>query len=61
MKEYKVLTRLGIDSSGRFSFEVLESQFNSYASEGWEVLSVEPATEYGPAGFNLMVILERNK
>ena len=64
MKEYKVLTQRDKAFAGEFSLEKLEPAINSYAAQGWHVVSV---TTIGvPAGpgttrEELIVVLGRDK
>ena len=44
--EYKVLTKEDRRWSGKFSPETLEQTLNSYAAEGWRVVSSVPVAEY---------------
>ena len=64
MKEYKVLTQKDKWFAGEFSPEKLEQALNSYAAQGWHVVSV--TTLSLPAGpgetrDELIVILGRDK
>ena len=64
MKEYKVLTQKDKWFSQKFDPEVLEKALNSYASQGWKVVSAVTATFPGFIGGNreeMVVILERDK
>lgn len=61
-KEYKVLTQKDKWFSGKFDPEMLESAINSYARQGWRVVSCATATFPGLIGVpreELVVILER--
>jgi hypothetical protein len=58
--EYKVLTQQDRRWSGKFSPENLERALNSYAAEGWRVVSTLPVTS--PWSFStsqVMILLER--
>ena len=62
MKEYKVLTQKDKWFSGKFSPEKLEDALNSFAQQGWKVVSTATA---GVPGFGtnrqeLVIILERD-
>ena len=64
MKEYKVMTQKDRFFAGKFDPEKLEAAINSYASQGWRVVSV--ATADIPGGFSqtrqeIVVIFERDK
>jgi hypothetical protein len=63
MKQYKVLTQKDRFFSGKFDPEQLEKAMNSYAEQGWQVISVATATI--PGGFGpreeMIVVLEREK
>jgi hypothetical protein len=64
MKEYKVLTQKDKWFSQKFDPEALEKALNSYASQGWKVVSAVTATFPGFFGGNreeMVVILERDK
>ena len=64
MKEYKVLTQKDKWFSQKFDPEALEKALNSYASQGWKVVSAVTATFPGFIGGNreeMVVILERDK
>ena len=58
--EYKVLTKQDRRWSGKFSPESLEATLNSYAAEGWRVITSLPVSS--PWTFStsqIMVLLER--
>ena len=64
MKEYKVLTQKDKWFSKKFDPEALEKALNSYASQGWKVVSAVTATFPGFISGNreeMVVILERDK
>lgn len=63
MKEYKVLTQKDRFFGGKFDPEKLEIAINSYAGEGWEVVSVATASIPSLTGAReeLIVVLERTK
>ena len=63
MKEYKVLTQKDRFFSGKFDPEKLEGAINSYATEGWAVVSVATAKipSFGGAREELIVVMERDK
>jgi hypothetical protein len=59
--EYKVLTKQDRRWSGKFSPESLEATLNSYAAEGWRVITSLPVSS--PWTFStsqIMVLLERD-
>ncbi len=63
MKQYKVMSQKDRFFGGKFDPEKLEAAINSYASEGWEVVSV--ATADIPGGFSgsrqeMIVVFERD-
>lgn len=59
--EYKVLTQRDSRWSGKFSPENLERTLNSYAAEGWRVVSSFTAASVWKSGSaQIMVILERD-
>ena len=63
-KEYKVLTQKDKWFSGKFDPELLEKALNSYAAQGWRVVSAATATFPAFIGGNreeMIVILERDK
>jgi hypothetical protein len=58
--EYKVLTRDDRRWTGKFTPENLENALNSYAAEGWRVVSSIPVTGVWTLGTSqVMVVLER--
>jgi hypothetical protein len=58
--EYKVLTKEDRRWSGKFSPESLESTLNSYAAEGWRVVSSVPvASAWSMSTSQVMILLER--
>ena len=64
LREYKVLTQRDKAFAGEFSLEKLEPSINSYAAQGWYVVSV--TTIHVPAGPDgtrdeLLVVLGRDK
>lgn len=64
MKEYKVLTQKDKWFSQKFDPEALEKALNSYASQGWKVVSAATATFPGLFSGNreeMIVIMEREK
>ena len=62
MKEYKVLTQKDKWISGKFSPEKLEQALNSYAQQGWKVVTTAPADVpgFGSNRQELVIILERD-
>ena len=58
--EYKVLTKEDRRWSGKFSPESLEHTLNSYAVEGWRVVSSFPVASVWSISTSLvMIVLER--
>ena len=58
--EYKVLTKEDRRWSGKFSPESLEQVLNSYAAEGWRVVSTFPvASIWSVSTSQVMILLER--
>jgi hypothetical protein len=63
MKQYKVMTQKDRFFGGKFDPEKLESAINSYAEQGWVVVSVATAdiSSVGSARQEIIVIFERDK
>lgn len=63
MKQYKVLSQKDKFLSGKFDPEKLEQALNSYATEGWRVVSMATASFPTLTGTReeLIVVLERDK
>jgi len=58
--EYKVLTQQDRRWSGKFSPEALEQTLNSYAAEGWRVVSTVPVgSPWSLSTSQVMILLER--
>src|SRR5262249_649605 len=58
--EYKVLTKEDRRWSGKFSPETLEHTLNSYAAEGWRVVSSFPvASMWSISTSQIMILLDR--
>ena len=58
--EYKVLSREDRRWTGKFTAENLEHTLNSYAAEGWRVVSSFPVTSaWTFSTSDVMVLLER--
>jgi hypothetical protein len=58
--EYKVLTQEDRRWSGKFSPENLERTLNSYAAEGWRVVSSFPvASVWSISTSQIIILLER--
>jgi hypothetical protein len=58
--EYKVLTQQDRRWSGKFTPENLERTLNSYAAEGWRVVSTVPvASPWSLSTSQVMILLER--
>jgi len=62
MKEYKVLTQKDRFFAGKFDPEKLEKAINSYATEGWAVVSVATASIPSLSGAReeMIVVMERD-
>ena len=59
--EYKVLTERDSRFSGSFDPESLETTLNSYASEGWRVISGFTANSlWKSMKSEIMIVLERS-
>ncbi len=63
MKQYKVLSQKDRFFAGKFNPEKLENAINSYAEEGWEVVSVATASIPSLTGAReeLIVVMSREK
>lgn len=63
MKQYKVMTQKDRFFSGKFDPEKLESAINSYAEQGWTVITTATASIPGFGGNReeLIIIMEREK
>jgi hypothetical protein len=63
MKEYKVITQKDRFFAGKFDPEQLERALNSYAEQGWVVVSVATASIPSFTGTReeLIVVMERTK
>ena len=64
MKEYKVLAQKDKWFSQKFDPETLEKALNSYASQGWKVVSAATAPFPGLIGGHreeMIIIMERDK
>ena len=61
--EYKVMTQKDRFFSGKFSPEKLETAINSYAEQGWRVVSMATAKipGLGNSREELVVLLERGQ
>jgi hypothetical protein len=58
--QYKVLTKEDRRWSGKFSPENLESTLNSYAAEGWRLVStIAVASMWTISTSQIMILLER--
>lgn len=62
MATYKVITQKDRFFSGKFSPEKLEAAINSYAEQGWRVVSMATASipGLGNAREELVVLMERS-
>ena len=60
-KQYKVMSQKDKWFSRKFDPETLEQAINSYASQGWEVVSVATATipGFGGSREELIVVFSR--
>lgn len=63
MKEYKVLTQKDKWFSQKFDPEILERAINSYAEQGWRVVSMATASVagWGTSREELIVLFERDR
>ena len=63
MKHYKVLTQKDRFFAGKFDPEKLESAINSYADQGWQVISIATASipSFGGNRDELIVVMERER
>jgi len=63
MKEYKVLTQKDKWFSQKFDPELLEGAINSYAEQGWRVVSMATASiaGWGTSREELIVLFERDR
>ena len=58
--EYKVITERDSRFAGSFSAETLESTLNSYAAEGWRLVSgFTAASVWKSAKTEIVMVLER--
>ncbi len=64
MKKYKVLTQKDKWFSGKFNPQTLEAAINSYAEQGWRVVSSATAdfpSAFGAGRQEMVIILERDE
>jgi hypothetical protein len=63
MKQYKVMTQKDRFFGGKFDPEKLESAINSYAEQGWSVVSIATASipSFGSSREEMIVVMEREK
>jgi hypothetical protein len=63
MKQYKVITQKDRFFGGKFDPEKLEAAINSYATEGWEVVSVATASipSFSGAREEMIIVMVREK
>jgi hypothetical protein len=63
MKQYKVMTQKDRFFAGKFDPDKLESAINSYAEQGWEVVSIATASipSFGGNREELIVVMGRDK
>ncbi|OWY02313.1 DUF4177 domain-containing protein [Thioclava sp. IC9] len=61
MKEYKILSQKDRFFSGKFDPQLLEEAINSYAEQGWEVVSMATANipSFGGAREEMVVLFSR--
>lgn len=60
MKEYKVITDKDSRFTGRFNAENLETTLNSYASEGWQAVTIS-RDSWASMKVRVVIILERER
>lgn len=62
MKEYKILTQKDKFFSQKFDPELLEKAINSYAEQGWEVVSMATARfpSFGGNREEVIVLFQRD-
>lgn len=63
MKQYKVLTQKDRFFAGKFDPEKLEEAINSYASEGWVVVTITTASIPSFTGTReeIIIVMSRDK
>lgn len=63
MKKYKILTQKDEWSSGKFDPEKLEVPMNTYAEQGWRVVTCATAQipKFGTNREELITVLERDE
>ena len=63
MKDYKILSQKDKFFSGKFDPELLEKAINSYADQGWEVVSMATASvpAFGGARDEVIVLFQRER
>jgi hypothetical protein len=63
VKEYKVMTQKDRFFGGKFDPDKLEAALNSYAEQGWEVVSLatDDISSIGSARQEIIVVFHRNK
>jgi len=65
MTQYKVLTQKDRFFAGKFKPEKLEAALNSYAEQGWRVITIATATIPGAFGSThreeMVVVMEREQ
>ena len=63
MKEYKVMTQKDRWFGGKFDPEKLEGAINSYAAQGWSVVSMATASipSFGGNREEMVILFEREK
>lgn len=63
MKQYKVMSQKDRFFGGKFDPEKLESAINSYAEQGWSVVSIATASipSFGSSREEMIVVMEREK
>ena len=61
MKEYKVLTQKDRFFRGNYDPEKLEKALNSYANEGWVVVSIVTGNFPSLTSAEMIIVMEREK
>jgi Domain of unknown function (DUF4177) len=63
MKQYKILSQKDKFFSGKFDPELLENAINSFAEQGWTVVTMTTASipSFGGSRDEVVVLFERDK
>jgi hypothetical protein len=63
MREYKVMTQNDRFFAGKFDHEKLESAINSYAAQGWQVVTIALVSIPSFSGWRekVAVVMEKGK